>query len=83
MPQHKSAAKRVRQSVKRRLANRQQRSQMRTLARKVLESKDKEQAQPLLNDAVSFIDRLTCKGRVHKNTAANKKSRLVKHVNSL
>jgi small subunit ribosomal protein S20 len=83
MPQHKSAVKRVRQSSKLRLANREKRSKMRTLARKVLQSNEKEQAQSLLNDAVSYIDRLACKGLVHKNTAANKKSSLVRHVNNL
>ncbi|MBP3192211.1 30S ribosomal protein S20 [Natronogracilivirga saccharolytica] len=83
MPQHKSAEKRVRQSAKRRLANREKRSRMRTLTRKVLETDKKEQAEPLLNDAVSYIDRLACKGLIHKNTAANRKSRIVRHVNSL
>ncbi|MDG5768053.1 30S ribosomal protein S20 [Balneolales bacterium ANBcel1] len=83
MPQHKSAEKRVRQSAKRRLANRDKRSKMRTLSRKVFEAGDKEQAQALLVDAVSYIDRLACKGLVHKNNAANKKSRLVRHVNNL
>ncbi len=83
MPQHKSAEKRARQSIKRRLANREKRSKMRTLTRRVMESQEKEQAEALLNDAVSYIDRMTCKGLVHKNTAANRKSSLVKHVNNL
>ncbi len=83
MPQHKSAVKRVRQSSKRRIANREKRSRMRTLTRKVLESNEKEQAASLLNDAISYIDRLAVKGLVHKNTAANKKSQLVKHVSNL
>lgn len=83
MPQHKSAEKRVRQSAKRRLENREKRSKMRTLTRRVLETSKKDQAEPLLKDAVSYIDRLTCKGLIHKNTAANRKSRIVRHVNSL
>jgi small subunit ribosomal protein S20 len=83
MPQHKSAEKRARQSMKRRLANREKRSRMRTLTRRVLESQEKEQAEVLLKDAVSYIDRMTVKGLVHKNTAANRKSSLVKHVNNL
>ncbi|MFO8028325.1 MAG: 30S ribosomal protein S20 [Cyclonatronaceae bacterium] len=83
MPQHKSAAKRARQSQKRRLANREKRSRMRTLTRKVLEAQEKEQAEVLLKDAVSYIDRMTCKGLVHRNTAANRKSTLLRHVNNL
>ncbi len=83
MPQHKSAEKRARQSAKRRLANREKRSRMRSLTRNVMESQDKEQAETLLKDAVSYIDRMTTKGIVHKNTAANRKSSLVKHVNNL
>ncbi len=83
MPQHKSAVKRVRQSSKRRLANREKRSRMRTLTRNVLEATEKEQGQARLGDAVSYIDRLACKGLVHKNYAANKKSMLVRHVNNL
>ncbi len=83
MPQHKSAEKRARQSLKLRLANREKRSKMRTLTRKVMETQEKEQAEVLLKDAVSYIDRMACKGLVHKNTAANRKSTLVKHVNNL
>ncbi len=83
MPQHKSAEKRARQSAKRRLANREKRSRMRTLTRNVLEAQDKQQAETLLKAAVSYIDRMTTKGLVHKNTAANRKSTLVKHVNNL
>lgn len=56
---------------------------MRTLTRKVMEAQDKEQAETLLKDAVSYIDRMTTKGIVHKNTAANRKSSLVKYVNNL
>lgn len=83
MPQHKSAVKRVRQSGKRRIENRTKRSKMRTLTRKVLEANNKDQAQNELGEAVSYIDRLACKGLIHKNNAANKKARLVHHVNKL
>lgn len=83
MPQHKSAIKRVRKSAKIRLANREKRSKMRTLTRSVLQATDKETAQTHLNQAVSYIDRMACKGIIHKNNAANKKSSLVRHVNAL
>ncbi|MEX0686690.1 MAG: 30S ribosomal protein S20 [Balneolales bacterium] len=83
MPQHKSAIKRVRQNVKRRLHNRDQRSQMRTYIKKVLISTDKAEAETNLKVAVSYLDKMGRKGIVHKNQASNKKSRLVKYVNNL
>ncbi|MEX0929477.1 MAG: 30S ribosomal protein S20 [Balneolales bacterium] len=83
MPQHKSAIKRVRQNIKRRIHNRDQRSQMRTYIKKVLIATDKAEAEANLKTAVSYLDKMGRKGIVHKNQAANKKSRLVKHVNKL
>ncbi|WP_069130253.1 30S ribosomal protein S20 [Rhodohalobacter halophilus] len=83
MPQHKSAIKRLRQSEKRKKHNNTRRSKMRTLTKKVLNESDKEKAQEYLNDAVSFIDRLSVKGIIHKNNAARKKSKLTNHVNNL
>lgn len=83
MPQHKSAKKRLRQNKKRQEANRARRSKLRTLVRKVLESTEKEQAEKNLQEAMSFIDRASTKGILHENTAARKKSRMTRHVNSL
>lgn len=83
MPQHKSSIKRVRQDKKKRLHNRTLRSKMRTLYKSVLRSETKEEGETALKAAVSYIDRMAVKGIVHKNNAANKKSRLVKHVNKL
>lgn len=83
MPQHKSAIKRARQNIKRRLHNRNLRSEMRTYIKKVLSAPGKAEAEASLKVAVSYLDKMGRKGIVHKNQAANKKSRLVKHVNSL
>lgn len=83
MPQHKSAIKRLRQSKKKRSHNRTRRSKMRTLVKNVLETTEKEQAEKNLKEAVGFIDKLTTKGIVHKNTAARKKSQLTNYVNKL
>lgn len=83
MPQHKSAIKRMRQNVKRRKHNNARRSKMRTLIKNVTSSTDKETAEKNLKEAVSFIDKLTTKGILHKNTAARKKAQLTKHVNNL
>lgn len=83
MPQHQSAAKRVRQSERRRLRNRNQRSKMRTLVKSLENEKDKEKAMALLSEAKAILDRLATKNIIHKNKAANKKSALEKYVNSL
>lgn len=83
MPQHKSAIKRLRQSKKRNAHNRARRSTMKTLMKSVLESTEKADAEKKLREAVSFIDRVSLKGILHKNTAARKKARLTNHVNQL
>ncbi|WP_018126896.1 30S ribosomal protein S20 [Balneola vulgaris] len=83
MPQTKQAIKRVRQAEKRKLHNRTRKSKMRTLIKSVFESTDKTQAEKLLKDAISYIDRMSVKGIVHPNNAARKKARLTKHVNNL
>ena len=83
MPQHKSAVKRVRQTERRRLRNRNQQSKMRTLVKRLVNEKDKEKATALLSEAKAALDRLATKNIIHKNNAANKKSALDKYVNGL
>jgi small subunit ribosomal protein S20 len=83
MPQHKSAAKRVRQSAKRREQNRLHRSRMRTLIKRLETTEDQEQANALLNDTKAYLDRLATKGIIHPNKAANYKSALEQRVNAL
>lgn len=56
---------------------------MKTLVRDVFETSDKDEAQEKLKKAVSFIDRLSTKGILHKNTAARQKSKLTTYVNNL
>jgi len=83
MAQHKSAEKRARQSLKRRTVNKVKKSEMRTLVKKVQVEKDKDKAATALKEAVSTLDRLASKGLIHKNKAANQKSKLTKRVNKL
>ncbi len=83
MAHHKSAKKRIRQNEKRRLRNQASRSKINTLSKKVLKAENKEEAVKLLKEAVSFIDKMVSKGRLHKNTAARRKSRLTRYVNGL
>jgi small subunit ribosomal protein S20 len=44
---------------------------------------DKEAATEQYSEVVSMIDRLAKNNVIHKNKAANLKSKLAKHVNSL
>jgi len=86
MPNHKSAEKRVRQTVKKNEVNSRNRSQLRTQIKKLrtaLASGDKQQSQELLVPTISLIDKSVNKGVIHRNTAARYKSRLTSHVNDL
>lgn len=83
MPQHKSAEKRVRQDEKKRQRNKNQKSRVRTKMKKLRSLEEKEAAEELLNDVKSELDRLAGKGLIHKNKAANYKSKLERHVNTL
>lgn len=83
MPQHKSAAKRVRQNARRRLQNRLHTSRVRTLIKKLRATTDPSEASSLLSTVKASLDRMASKGIIHKNQAANYKSDLERHVNSL
>ncbi|XP_071691929.1 small ribosomal subunit protein bS20c-like [Rutidosis leptorrhynchoides] len=85
-----SAAKRARQSEKRRLYNKARKSEVRTRMKKVLEElevlRKKSDAQPeevigiekLIAEAYSVIDKAIQVGTLHKNTGARRKSRLAR-----
>lgn len=83
MPQNKSAKKRLRQNEKKRARNRAQKRKVRTLVQKLKNIDDPTEAAELLPDVKRGLDRLASKGLIHKNKAANKKSKLEKYVNSL
>ena len=83
MAHHKSALKRIRQSKKLRLFNRLNKKQVKEAIKSVRTSVTFEDASEKLKLATKILDRVTAKGIVHKNTAANKKSGLAKFVNKL
>jgi len=83
MPRTKSVQKRIRQSQKRHEYNKHYKSQMRSLVRRVMQTTDKKEAEPLYRKTVSVIDKVASKGVVHKNKAAREKSKITKHLNSL
>lgn len=83
MPQHKSCEKRLRQAAKSRLRNRFYKASLRTETKKIREMTEKEAAEKQLHHIFSTLDKLVKKGMIHKNKAANQKSKLTKLVNSL
>lgn len=79
MPNIKSAKKRVNVIKRQSEENIPVKGSMRTAIKKAV--KDTEN-QNLVNDAIKKIDSAVSKGVITKNTAARKKSRLMKKVNS-
>jgi small subunit ribosomal protein S20 len=83
MAHHRSALKRIRQTEKRRLQNRYYKKSARTAIKNLRDLKDKAEAEKFLPKVVSMIDRLAKRGNIHRNKAANLKSGLMKHVNTM
>ncbi len=83
MANHKSAIKRIRSNASKRLRNRYQAKSTRNAIKKLRSSNSKSEASDLLKKVISMLDRLAKKNVIHKNKAANNKSKLTKFVNSL
>jgi len=80
MANHKSALKRIRRNESRRVVNRYQHKTTRNAMKKLREMTDKKEAQKLLPEVYSMLDKLAKKNIIHANKAANLKSSLSKHV---
>ncbi len=79
----KSQIKRNRQNEKRRLRNRQYSGRARTFvkkARNAIKEGTPEEAREMTKSAISALDKAVEKGVLHKNNAARRKSRLMKHL---
>jgi small subunit ribosomal protein S20 len=83
MANHQSAKKRVRQSDKRRLRNRYYAVTTRNAIRKLKAQTEKKEAEEMLPDVSSMLDKLAKRNIIHKNKAANLKSKLSKFVATL
>ena len=81
----KSQIKRNRQNERRRLRNRTIRSEVNTRTKAALASVEHgdEDADETLRLAIKRIDKAADKGVIHKNTAARRKSRLVREIERL
>lgn len=83
MANHKATQKDVRQAAKRRDRNKYYGKTTRNAIRDLKEIKTNKEASSQLKDVASMIDKLAKKGVIHKNKAANLKSKLTKKVNKL
>jgi len=83
MANHSATKKDVRKATKRRDRNRFYGKTTRNAIRDLRALKGNKEAGEKLPDVLSMVDRLAKKGIIHKNKAANLKSKLTKNVNAL
>jgi len=83
MANHPSALKRIRQNEARRPDNRYYMKTVRNAVKKFRSLTEKKEADESLPKLNSMIDKLAKKNMIHKNKAANLKSSITKHANSL
>lgn len=83
MAHHKSALKRMRQDRKRKIANRNNKKRIKEAIKSVYASETFEVGFENFKKANSLLDKLSLRGVIHKNTAANRKSSLAKHINKI
>jgi small subunit ribosomal protein S20 len=84
LPKSISAEKAARTAERKRLRNRSRKSATKThltRAEKLIAANQLEQAQQAVMDTISALDRDAKKGVIHPNTAARRKSRLMKKFN--
>ena len=80
MANHKSELKRIRSNETKRLRNKYQHKTTRNAVRDLRSIEDKTEAEAKLGGVISMLDKLAKNNIIHKNKAANLKSKLTKHV---
>lgn len=83
MANHKSALKRIRANEAKRLRNRYQLKSARTFEKRLRKLHSKAEAQEMLKKVCSMFDRLAKRNIIHRNKAANHKSKLTRMVNKM
>ena len=83
MANHKSSEKRIRQTETKKLRNRYSHKSARTAVKALRNTTDKAAAEKMLSKVSSMLDKLAKKNIIHKNKAANLKSKLALKVNKL
>jgi len=83
MANHKSALKRIRSNEAKRELNKYQHKTTRTWIKRVREAENKTEAEKLLQETFSKMDKLAKKNIIHKNKVSNLKRKLQLKVNAL
>ncbi len=83
MANHLSAEKRIRNTKTKRTQNRYQGRTVRNAVKKLRETEEQETMVKDLPKVVSQIDKLAKKNVIHKNKAANLKSKLMRKANAM
>ena len=83
MANHKSSLKRIRSNNAKRLRNRYQHKSTRTVIKAIRKSTNKAEAGSLIPKIFSMLDKLVKKNIIHRNKAANQKSKLSRLVNEM
>ncbi len=83
MANHQSAKKRARQDEKKRVHNKYYHKTARNAVRALRATTSKSEAEGMLSRVSSLLDRLAKRNIIHKKKAANIKSSVANHVNSL
>lgn len=83
MANHKSSIKRIRSNDAKKLRNRYHAKTMRNAVKELRADEDKKSASEKLTKVISMVDKLAKKNVIHKNKAANLKSKLAKKINAL
>lgn len=83
MANHKSSIKRIRSNDAKRLRNRYQAKTVRNAVKDLRNDEEKKSAEAKLPKVIAMVDKLAKKNVIHKNKAANLKSKLTKKVNTL
>ncbi len=83
MPNIKSVIKDVKKSREREIRNTSAKSAIKTAVKKARVAVDTNpgDAMSTITEAIRLIDRVEDKGIIHRNTAARRKSRLMKRLN--
>ena len=86
MPTSLSAAKRLRQSEKRRLANKARKTELKTLGKlldRAVHDKEADKAADLYRRLTKRLDQAAAKNVLHANVRSRRKARFAKHMAAL
>jgi small subunit ribosomal protein S20 len=82
MANHRSAEKRIRSNEVKKETNRYQAKTLRNAVKKIRATDEPSEIKAALPTVISKLDKLAKKNVIHKNKAANLKSKLMKKANA-